>query len=296
MPSMHAARAEQFRQAKRIHGGLVGLCVATLGVKLARIPIPSKLLRERLYRVIFGQKYRALDERELERPLGDFRSFQELFTRGVRPELRPIADDARSLTCPCDSVVQDLGVLQADRLLTVKGISYTLSDLAPQVDVDSFASGAYAIFFLSPADCHRVFAPAAGAITELIHIPGRRLLVHPPYQREEFPVFSLNERVVMRLATPHGELLLILVAGWGVGNITLPSGLPIPRRRGRIARTPLANPLPVDRGQWMATFEIGSTVILLAPNHWRLRPVIERDQAVQYGQPAFTLLDGDRAA
>ncbi len=281
-------RLEQFRQARRIHGGLVPMCAASLGVRLSRIPIPSRWLRERVYRTVYGRKYPALDERELDRPLGEFRSLNALFTRGVRPECRPIPPAVTQWLCPCDSTIQDLGRLEHETLLTAKGTPYTLDSLLPGLDVAPFRDGAFVIFFLSPADCHRVFAPAAGAIRSIQSVPGSRLLVHPPHQRREFPVFTLNERVIFRLATELGECALVMVAGWGVGHITYPFEVPLRVHRRRIVRHDFAEPRRIERGEWMATFELGSTVILLTAADARLVPSIARDQHVLYGQPALT--------
>src|ERR1700753_4089267 len=84
-------RREQFRQARRIHGGLPNLVVAALGISLSRVPIPVRRLRPRLYRSIFGKKYPpGLDENEAEMPLSQYRSINALFTRGVKPQYRPI--------------------------------------------------------------------------------------------------------------------------------------------------------------------------------------------------------------
>ena len=274
------------RQARKIHGGIVGLCVAALGVKLSRIPIPSRRLRTLVYRTVYGSKYAALDESDFEQPLWAYRSLNALFTRGVRPECRPIAAAGQFL-CPCDSRIQDVGRLQSDRLLTVKGVEYTVASLLPRLDVRPFHDGHFGIFFLSPADCHRIFSPQDARIEEVIHVPGYRLLVHPPYQRREYPVFSLNERVILRLTTPLGACVLVLVAGWGVGNLTLrfdPSWRPQPRT---ITQRTYTDPVTVRRGEWMATFELGSTAILITEPNDRLRPVIARDEKVKYGQPAF---------
>jgi phosphatidylserine decarboxylase len=280
------ARLEQFRQARRIHGGTINLAAAALGVRLSRIPIPTRF-REPLYRTIYGQKYKPLNEAELDRPLAEFRSLNALFTRGLRPECRPISDVESQLLCPCDSTIQDLGQLHDDTLLTVKGIEYSLSTLLPEINTQPLINGSFAIFFLSPADCHRVFAPAAGEIKEILHVPGRRLLVHPPYQRKEFPVFTLNERVIIRLRTSVGECVLVMVAGWGVGNITFPFDVPLRLMRRQVTRHEFAAPRPVERGEWIATFELGSTVILLTEPHDALVAAIARDEHVCYGQPAF---------
>src|SRR5262249_11841163 len=152
-------RLEQVRQARNIHGGIVGLCVAALGVKLSRVPIPSRRLRLLVYRAVYGGKYTALDESDFEQPLWAYRSLNALFTRGVRPECRPIAEGAGKFLCPCDGRVQEVGRLRSDRLLTVKGVEYTVAALLPGLDPRPFHDGHYGIFFLSPADCHRVFSP-----------------------------------------------------------------------------------------------------------------------------------------
>ncbi|MHC4878331.1 MAG: archaetidylserine decarboxylase [Planctomycetota bacterium] len=293
MASSGSARLEQFRQARRIHGGLLNMCAAGLGVRLARLPIPSRRLRERLYRTVYGQKYKALNEEELDRPLADFRSLNELFTRGVRTEFRPVSADSNQFVCPCDSTIQDLGRLQEDTLLTVKDIEYSLESLLPGMDTAALHNGAFAIFFLSPADCHRVFAPDAGEIREIVHVPGRRLLVHPPYQRKEFPVFSLNERVILRLSTTLGECVLVMVAGWGVGNITHPFDVRMRASGRRITRHQFEAPQRIERGEWIATFELGSTVILLTEPAAQIIPQIARDDQVLYGQPAFLISADD---
>lgn len=293
---MQAVRTklEEFRQAARIHGGTLNLCAAALAVKLARLQIPSKRLRARLYRAVYGTKYAALNEAELDRPLADYPSFNALFTRGVRPEFRPIPEGSGQFLCPCDGRVQEIGTIQREQILTVKGVDYTVSSLLPQMDIRPFADGRFGIFFLSPSDCHRVFSPCDGQIEEVLHVPGYRLLVHPPYQRKEYPVFTLNERVIVRLATPLGACVLVLVAGWGVGNITLafdPTFRPRPRR---LAGKQYDPPLRVKRGEWLATFELGSTVILLTEPGLDVATHVTRDDKVQYGQPVFTIAQQGR--
>jgi phosphatidylserine decarboxylase len=293
MSTVKGARLEQFRQARRIHGGMLQMCAASLGVKLSRIPIPSRWLREHVYRTVYGNKYRSLNEAELDRPLADFRSLNELFTRGVRAECRPISGAGLQWLCPCDGTVQDVGQLREQTLLTVKGIEYSLDSLLPDMDTGKFRDGAFAIFFLSPADCHRVFSTAAGKIHEIRHIPGRRLPVHPPFQRQEYPVFTLNERVIIRMTTNVGDCLLVLVAGWGVGNITHPFSAPLRISRRRITRHELTPPRNVQRGEWIATFELGSTVILITEPRAGMVPAVARNEQVVYGQPAYTIPAGE---
>ena len=183
-PSAKTIRREQFRQAKQIHGSLWKLLVALLGVKLARLRIPSKRLRSTLYRGIFAKKYPpGINEEEADQPLWAYPSLNALFTRGLKPEFRPIAAGQPQFLCPCDGTVQDIGRLERDTLFSLKGIRYTLSSLLPTVETRPYENGHYATIFLSPIDCHRIFAPQDGRLEEAIHIPGYRLPVHPPCQR-----------------------------------------------------------------------------------------------------------------
>ncbi|MEZ6131881.1 MAG: archaetidylserine decarboxylase [Planctomycetaceae bacterium] len=289
-------RFEQTRQARRIHGGWCNLFGATLGVRLSRCPIPAAL-RPRVYRALYGSKYEALDEDDLEKPLHEFRSINELFTRGVRSERRPIADNAeRQFIAPCDSTVQDIGRLRNDTILTVKDISYQISSLAPGTDVGDFHDGQFAILFLSPRDCHRVFSPQNGTLTAMTHVPGYRLLVHPPYQRPEFPVFTLNERLVMELTTPLGRCLLIMIAGWGVGHITHPFPSKLKPHPRNIRRIELESPRLLQAGDWLATFELGSTVVLITEGDCPVQQSVHCGDTLRYGESLFSEDNVDEAS
>jgi phosphatidylserine decarboxylase len=284
-----AIKLEEFRQARRIHGGLLKMGVALLGVKLSRVTIPSRRLRLSVYRTVFGKKYPpGVNENEAERPLWAYPSLNALFTRGVKPQCRPVPLGTPQFLSPCDGTVQDVGRLVRDRLLTVKGIEYTLRSLVPGTDVRPFEDGHYLITFLSPIDCHRVFSPEDGYLEEVIHVPGYRLLVHPPYQRPEYPVYTLNERMIFRFATGLGPCLVVMVAGWSVGNITLPFAPEFRPRSRTAARKRWSPSPPFKRGEWLATFELGSTVVLITPPAANVSTLVSANEKVNYGQPVLT--------
>ncbi len=268
---------------------------AAIGVRLSRTPIPTATLRRKVFSMIYGGKYGALDEAELEKPLEQFRSLNELFTRGVKPGLRPVPERTDQFLSPVDGTVQDIGRLENDTVMTIKGIRYTLNSLCPETDTTPFNDGRFAILFLSPKDCHRVFTPAEGTLEQMVHVPGHRLLVHPPYQTPEFPVFSLNERLVMQLDTPLGKCLLIMVAGWGVGHITHPFRIGRRFSPRRVCVTKLDPPRPMSRAEWIATFELGSTVILITERNCTSAALVERDQKIRFGEPVFDTSNAEPA-
>jgi phosphatidylserine decarboxylase len=300
-------RLEQFRQARRIHGGLARLCLAVVVIGLSRMPIPSRRLRRRLFRDLYARMYPpGLNEEEADRPLGEYRSLNALFTRGVKPEHRPIRAGTPELLCPCDGTVQDVGRVDGGRLLTVKGIEYSLPSLLATTDVRPYEGGRFVIVFLSPIDCHRVFSPLDGRLEEAVHVPGARLLVHPPFQRPEYPVYTLNERTIFHLSAGTGagagegegewagSCVVVMVAGWGVGNITLPLAPGFRPSSRRVESHRWEAPPSVDRGGWIATFELGSTVVLITSSSPEATPLVSPNQKVRYGQPVFQLATSAR--
>jgi phosphatidylserine decarboxylase len=62
----------------------------------------------------------------VEREPTAYASFNEFFTRALRPGTRPMDSDPGAIISPVDGTVSEAGPLSADRLLQAKGHSYTL--------------------------------------------------------------------------------------------------------------------------------------------------------------------------
>jgi phosphatidylserine decarboxylase len=79
-------------------------------------------------------------------------------------------------------------------------------------------------------------------------------------------VLFRNERVVVEMEVAGGErLFLALVAAWGVSRIGLAFGgghVPTDRE----SSVDPALPIPVDRGEELGWFNLGSTVVLIWPS------------------------------
>ncbi len=236
----------------------------------------------------------GLNEEEAEHPLASYRSMNALFTRGVKPKYRPIPLDTPAILSPCDGNVQDVGWVDGGKILTVKGIEYTLASLLPGLDIRPYEGGQFMTIFLSPIDCHRVFSPQDGRIEEVVHVPGSRLLVHPPFQRADYPVYTLNERVIFRLTNETGSCVVVMVAGWGVGNITLPLANGSRAGSNSVKSFDRDSSSLVQRGDWIATFELGSTVVLITSSSFKSTPLVSPQEKVRYGQPVLEFVEAAR--
>jgi phosphatidylserine decarboxylase len=108
------------------------------------------------------------------------------------------------------------------------------------------------------------------------------------FQRPEYPVYTLNERMILRFSTSLGPCLVVMVAGWGVGNITLPLAPAFRPCSQEAASKTWSPPIAVKRGDWVATFELGSTVVLITPPAANVSLLVSPNQKVKYGQPVLT--------
>jgi phosphatidylserine decarboxylase len=191
-------------------------------------------------------------------------SFNEFFTRALKPEARTLARQPREIACPVDGVISEADSIDGDRLLQAKGRHYTLTELlASRAWAQHFAGGSFATIYLAPFNYHRVHMPLSGRLRETVYVPGRLFSVNAATASLVPRLFARNERVLTWFDTAFGEFALILVGALNVGSIaTVWAGDITPAAR-RVA-TPLPpQPLSLEKGEELGRFNMGSTVILL---------------------------------
>jgi len=211
-----------------------------------------------------------------------YESFNAFFTRALRPDARPLAQDLTALLCPADGALSQIGLIRDGSLLQAKGRTYTLLDLlgGDTAAAAAFTDGAFATIYLSPRDYHRVHMPLAGSLAAMTHVPGRLFSVNAVTARGVPRLFARNERVICRFDTRVGPVAVILVGAIFVGSMeTVWAGqvTPPPRAGDRTGPT---TPVQLERGDEMGRFNMGSTVILLLP-----KGAIEWEPSLEAGDP-----------
>jgi phosphatidylserine decarboxylase len=199
--------------------------------------------------------------------LATYRTFAEFFTRPLRPGLRPIAAGEGVVVSPVDGTASEVGVAARGRLVQAKGVDYGLAALlGDEALARRLDGGAYATIYLSPRDYHRIHFPLGGAVTGYRYVPGRLWPVNPASVRSVPGLFTVNERLVTVLATPVGACAVVAVGATIVGRVRACYDPTVPLtnlRRARVASRDYATPIPVEKGQELGAFEMGSTVILV---------------------------------
>ena len=207
--------------------------------------------------------------------LDDYRSFNDFFTRRLKPGARPVPEDKREVVSPADGYLSQLGVVEEGRLLQAKGHRFSARALLTDADLaERYQGGAYVTVYLSPRDYHRVHAPAAGRIERTIEVPGRLFPVNEGSQASISGLFCRNERLVC----DFDNYALVFVGALIVASIetTWQDGSRSPYR----ARLESRVDKPFERAQEVGRFLLGSTVIVLFP-----RDRVELDAALKPGMP-----------
>jgi phosphatidylserine decarboxylase len=216
-----------------------------------KIPGP---LRGPLYRGFARATGAQLEE--ARGPLSIYPSLSAFFVRQLVDGARPVDPAPEVLVSPVDGTVQAIEPVDEGRVVQAKGRDYALRTLLAGVGEDLDLEGAMAwTLYLGPRDYHRIHTPEAGHLVEARWVPGSRFSVAPSVLARQ-TVLSINERCVLRLETQRGPVLMVLVGALNVGRIRV-TGVP-PGENTRLSRA-------VARGEELARFELGSTVVLITP-------------------------------
>jgi phosphatidylserine decarboxylase len=226
-----------------------------------------------------------------------YRSFNEFFTRALRPGARTIAPGADVIVSPVDGTVSQAGPVHDEAIIQAKGIHYSLQELlaSDTAGAQSYRNGAFACIYLAPYNYHRIHMPFAGQLRNTVYVPGDLFSVNAATARAVPRVFARNERVICEFDTTIGRMAVILVGALFVGSMeTVYAGEinPPPRRQRGVIPIPKGIGQTFAKGAELGRFNMGSTVVLLfqdARAKWEefLQPqaTVQMGQTIGIGRP-----------
>lgn len=191
----------------------------------------------------------------------------DFFTRKLEPNARPI-DKGQNFTSPADGKVIAAGLIEAQSQFEVKGATYQLEELTTLkgAGLKKFIGGPHMTIYLSPRDYHRVHMPYDGSLKKVV-ATGEGFLPVNDFSLENFDrVFSHNRRLVFFFENKKGSFILIMVGALNVGEISLKfdqafSNTLREERQKKLEKK--YSKLNLKKGEELATFCLGSTVILI---------------------------------
>lgn len=161
----------------------------------------------------------GLDADEAEMPWKNYKSFNDFFTRKLKPDARPFIADNNVLCSPADGRILVYPEISPDAKFPVKGAVRSLNELCGT----ELASPHYsiAVIRLAPIDYHRYHYPCDCNETGFCKkIAGKYHSVNPIAFAKAPDLFVENTRVITLLDSPvFGRFAYLEIGAFGVGSI-----------------------------------------------------------------------------
>ncbi|CEG66229.1 hypothetical protein RMATCC62417_02844 [Rhizopus microsporus] len=205
----------------------------------------------------FVQHYH-IDMSEYVLDIGEYKSFNDFFTRAIRPEKRPIdsPEDESVVVSSADCRLNVFNSVNDATELWIKGRNFNLPNLLQDNDLaDKLDGGSLAIFRLAPQDYHRFHMPAKGTIKSIQSIEGTYYTVNPCVVESTVDVFTENHRCVVTVESPLGfTYAIVCIGALLVGSVVFTNA-----SLDQGEKT-------LEKGEEMGYFQYGgSTVIVIFP-------------------------------
>jgi phosphatidylserine decarboxylase len=215
----------------------------------------------------FVGRYNVNMDEALDPDISHYKTFNEFFTRALRPDARPMAD--ADFICPVDGRISQFGAIEDDQIFQAKGHKFSTTALVggDAALAAKFQHGSFANLYLSPRDYHRIHMPCDGKLTRMIYVPGELFSVNPTTARGIPGLFARNERVVCVFDTANGPFVMTLVGATIVGSMaTVWHGVVNPPRLAQVAEWRYTDQnIVLKKGEELGRFLLGSTVVMLFP-------------------------------
>ncbi|TNE51047.1 MAG: phosphatidylserine decarboxylase [Deltaproteobacteria bacterium] len=256
---------------------------------ITRMRLPKWILRPFLRWYI---KHFNVNLSEAARPLEEYDTIVDFFTRHLKKDARSIDSDPEAVVSPVDGAVYACGRIDNDTFIHAKGHPYTLPELlGDKESVAPFLNGSFFTIYLSPRDYHRIHTPFDGTVRSFCYVPGKLLPVNPP-SVEMFPkLFAINERLTSFMEHESGAAFAVVKVGaTNVGRIRLSYDDYVTNRWGGAHLTvrEYTDGVPVNKADELGMFEMGSTVILLFSPEFEMDS-FDPDTPMRLGQRIGTL-------
>jgi phosphatidylserine decarboxylase len=215
----------------------------------------------------------------------EFKSLHDCFVRELKPGLRPVDPDPRIVASPSDGIIGAFGTIGDGELYQIKGAPYALIDLVGDPALaETHRNGKFVTLRLTSSMYHRFHAPHDAHVERVTQIHGDTWNVNPIALKRIEKLFCKNERAVIRTRLHSGDALtLVPVAAILVASIRLHFlDLVLNSQTQGLLQFPCD--VNLKKGEELGWFEHGSTIILLAPEHFEFCDNVSEWGGIRAGQ------------
>lgn len=155
-----------------------------------------------------------IDTKEVAQKVESFPTLQQFFTRELKSDARPVDGRLHMMTSPADSKIESFGLITHDTSIVVKGQVYALEQLlGKKENAKTYEKGQYIVFYLSPADYHRVHSPVDGRITRQYILGANSYPVNKTGLKYGRKPISGNYRMISEIQTADNRKIGFIKVG-----------------------------------------------------------------------------------
>ena len=248
-----------------------------------------KILKSFLIKLFFFIYKPDLTEAELSNPQ-EYSSFNHLFTRRLKPNSRAFKSAAKVIISPVDGEITDFGNLSKGKLIQAKKYKYDIYELLDEKQTTKiFDKGSFISIYLAPKNYHRIHFPYGGKISKTKHIPGSLLSVNKRSQISIPSLYTKNERAWVSVTSEGFSYLVVCVGAFMVGSIVPFWASDISKKTTQLISSwnngPSKELNSVDKAQELGFFQMGSTIILIFSNEFKLNNnFLSANKSVKFGE------------
>ncbi len=158
----------------------------------------------------FIHRYR-IDLGEFQRDaIKDYSTFNDFFTREIKPELRPVTGSKHEVVSPVDGIVVAFGRIDGDSIVQLKNSYYSLKQLVNENEelTRDYLDGYFVTIYLAPYNYHRVHMPLDGTLKNSELIPGKIFSVNQDSVNKIPNLYIKNEKLVLSKGEEMGQFNL----------------------------------------------------------------------------------------
>lgn len=231
-------RLSETRHTERVYGekALKLLYGDSLATRLIGLPLLKLLVKNPIFSAWYGYwqkqpssvskilpfiKKFQIDTSEFLDSIESFRSFNDFFTRRLKPEARPIAVGKDVAIIPADGRYRFYPNIDTAEGFIIKGEKFDLGALLESKELaQRYAQGTMVIARLCPTDYHRYHFPCDCVPESTRFINGWLYSVNPIALKKDIHIFTQNKRTICRLKSEHfGDVLFLEIGATNVGTI-----------------------------------------------------------------------------
>ena len=253
----------------------------------------NKMIKSLLIRS-FIKLYKPAIEEALVSDVSKYPTYNSFFIRQLKKEARPIETSKLSVVSPVDGTIIDHGHLKNNMLLQAKKHSYSVKELLGEEEKIDRSQSYFITIYLAPTDYHRIHCPFDGYIESTMHLGKSLFSVNKKAQNNIPLLYIKNERALMKVNHELLSYSLVSIGASIVGSIVpFWTNGKTKSRKDYIREWevgPEESKKNVIKGQELAHFKMGSTVILIFDDSTKLDlNSLTTNKAVKFGSRLINL-------